>query len=224
MQFTVLIEFLIPGLATTLLILALLPPGTIPQPPEGMPTGDTATALLLLAVSYPVGILINFPIYRLQRRLLTPRVHRAVIEKYDKRKVSLSELSTQQISVEHVKYSDPLNRADLRDIFGLLRASVFGKNIDRLNSHHLYHEGLQRLARGLLVPIILAAIWVWIKNNNMRGPLVFSLGLLFLFSLWLLKYSVRAEEEMIVRYFLVAAAKVERKETGAANPGPAEDA
>lgn len=61
MQFIVLIEFLIPGLATVLLCLALFPSAIAQNLRQVLAAEDTAIALVILAVSYPVGHLINFP-------------------------------------------------------------------------------------------------------------------------------------------------------------------
>jgi hypothetical protein len=229
MQFTVLIEFLVPGLATTLLALALLPCNALPQLPLSMPTGgigDTVTALLLLAVSYPIGILVNFPIYQAQRHFLTPRVHRAIVTKYAREGVNLSDRVIQYFNVKKEGHSGVLSREELRDVFSLLRVSVFARNINRLNSQHLYYESLQRLARGMLVPLLLAGAWVWGSHTTAKVFLVSVLGLLCAMSFWLLCYSIRAEEDQVARFFIVLAwGNVKPTDKGeGANPAAAPDA
>ncbi|HXU30754.1 MAG TPA: hypothetical protein VN851_09275 [Thermoanaerobaculia bacterium] len=219
MQFTVLIEFLVSGLLTTLLVLVALPCGAIPEFPVGISASDTVQALLLLAVSYPVGILINLPVFKLQKYLLSPRVQRALIKEYDARDIDLISLSAQQIARKQKKKGEPeqrgqadqaqktkvLTREELGDVFGFLRAPVFGKNIDRLNHQHLYHEGLQRLSRGMLIPLIFAPIVWFCKANGsvFSNTLVLAVfGFLFAMSLWLLTYSIKTEDEQIIRFFI----------------------
>ncbi|MGA9773238.1 MAG: hypothetical protein WBV94_29675 [Blastocatellia bacterium] len=97
MQFTVLIEFLVPGLATTLLTLLLLPEGAVPELSQGLLKGETASALLLLAVSYPVGILTNFPVFQLVQRALSLKIRRNLIEKYAGRNLRSSGIGQQAI-------------------------------------------------------------------------------------------------------------------------------
>lgn len=219
MQFTVLIEFLVPGLLTTLLFLALLPCDAVPRLPQGVPTGDTVTALLLLAVSYPVGILVNFPIFWFQKNFLTPRIHRAILKKYKAKGANLPNLISEQCNLNQPEKSSTDNHKELRDVFGLLRAAVFGKNIDRLNANHLYHEGLQRFARGMPLPLLLAAFLVWREQGSMWEWLVAGLGILLLIALWLLRYSLRAEEEQVVRFFLaLVRVKPQPEPSETANP------
>src|SRR3712207_4605563 len=108
MQFTVLIEFLVPGLATTLLVLLLFSGAAVPQMPQDLPAGETASALLLLAVSYPVGILTNFPIFHfVQRRIVSDRARRLIVEKYESMGAGLVSLVNAQCGE---KLSKPLPR------------------------------------------------------------------------------------------------------------------
>lgn len=210
MQFTVLIEFLIPGLATTLLALALLPSGAVPQLPQGMPTGETATALLLLAVSYPVGILVNFPIFvALQQRIITPRARRGIVARYAKKGVNLAQLASQELGLKRPDNSGVISREELSGLFGLMSAAVFSKNSDRLNANHLYHEGLQRFARGMLPPLLMAIILVWRAQGPAWELLVALLGGFLLVSLALLGHSIRTEEDQIARFFIAFAAQRE---------------
>jgi hypothetical protein len=224
MQFTVLIEFLVPGLATALLTLALIPCNALPPLPLGMPTGDTVTALLLLAVSYPIGILANFPLYQIQRIYFTPKVHRAIIAEYKEKGFDLSNLYSQHFSVKTASTEVP-SREALRDVFSLLRASVFAHNISRLNSQYLYHQSVQRLARGMLVPLLLAGVWVSGSHTTAKVLLVLVsvLGLLCAMSCWLLWVSIREEDDEVARYFIVLEAKPTEKRA-AANPAAAPDA
>lgn len=219
MQFTVLIEFLIPGLATTLLAIALLPSGAIPQLPQGMPTGETATALLLLAVSYPVGILVNFPIFvALQQRIITPRTRRGIVAKYAKRGVDLTQLAFQQLGLKRQDKSGASSRAELSELFSLMSAAVFSQNSDRLNANHLYHEGLQRFARGMLPPLLMAMVWVEHAQAPAWGILVAILGGFLLVSLALLVHSIRTEEDQITRFFIALAAAKPQEEVGSVRP------
>lgn len=203
MQFTVLIEFLVPGLATTLLLLYILLDGAVPKLPEGLPSGETASALVLLAVSYPVGILTNFPLFALQRILVSKNARRRVFERYGKMGIDLAALVKEQFGPTPV--SLPTNDNEkLQSIFRLMSAFVFSKNIERLHSNHIYHEGLQRLARGVLPPLLLASYVIWKNQAPSRLMLVaFCIGL-SASACFLVRHSVNVEYEQIVRYFLVA--------------------
>jgi hypothetical protein len=228
MQFTVLIEFLVPGLATTLLLLFLLPAGAVPSPPQGLPTGETASALLLLAVSYPVGILTNFPAFWLQRRLVSVKTRQSIFESYKDRGVNLEELVNKQFNI--MLFKDFEQKADEADstsicrrvyryfyaklslsagdrpkfkaLFDLIGAYVFSQNIERANAYHLFQEGIQRLARGMLLPLLLASIVVLNKQTPGRFYLVlFCIGLAWS-SYRLVRHSVNTEYEHLVRSFL----------------------
>jgi hypothetical protein len=202
MQFTVLIEFLVPGLATTLLFLFILLGGALTKLPQGLPAGETTSALLLLAVSYPVGILTNFPLFALQRLLVSKNARRRVFEKYEKRNSDLVALVSKQFGITDANL--PSDRGEkLQSLFHLMGAFVFSKNIERMYSNHIYHEGLQRLARGILPPLLLASYVVW-KDQ----PPAWLLLSMFFISLavsacFLVRHSVNVEYEQMVRYFLV---------------------
>lgn len=202
MQFTVIIEFLMPGLAALLLGLALLPGGALPPPPSGAPTGETATALLLLAVSYPVGHLVNFPIYVLvQQKLLAPLARRRAFREFSKKGIDLAKLATRQLELQGALPFSGSTQAEARRLFHYMRAVVFCKNIERLNSDHLYHQGLQRLARGMFVPILMAGLLVERQGRPGWLSLVVVLVVFFLVCLALLVHSVRREEEQIATFF-----------------------
>jgi hypothetical protein len=203
MQFTVLIEFLVPGLAMTLLILFLLPVGSVPQLPQGLPAGETASALLLLAVSYPVGILTNFPVFQLiQRRIVSFKARQYIVEKYAAMGIDLEALVNMQFGIT-LPNSPAGNREGLRALFSFMRAFVFTKNIERLNANHLYHEGLQRLARGMLLPLLLASIVIYSYKTPLWPLLILLCALLAISSCALLLHSVKTEDEQIVRFFVV---------------------
>lgn len=202
MQFTVLIEFLVPGLATTLLLLIALLDGVVPHLPQNLPVGETASALLLLAVSYPVGILTNFPLFALQRRLVSRNARRNVFEKYAEREINLVEVVRKQFNITPV--SLPSDRHEkLSMLFHLMSAFVFSKNVGRLYSNHIYHEGLQRLARGILLPLILACYVVWKYQTPSWFLLVMFFIVLAVSAVFLVRHSVNVEYEQITRYFLV---------------------
>jgi hypothetical protein len=156
MQFTVLIEFLVPGLATTLLLLFLLPDGAVPKPPQGLPIGETVSALLLLAVSYPVGILTNFPLFQLQRWLISRNTRQRVFEKYAARGLDLTTLISKKFGITPDNLPDNYQEK-VQFVFHLMSAFVFSKNVERMHSNHIYHEGLQRLARGVLPAFFLTS-------------------------------------------------------------------
>jgi hypothetical protein len=119
MQFTVLIEFLVPGLATTLLALALLPDGVVPKLPQGLASGETVSALLLLAVSYPIGILTNFPIFKLiQRPFVTATMRKIILKNYERDGVHLVPIVSTQYGIGLSEVSP--NREGLRKLFGLI--------------------------------------------------------------------------------------------------------
>lgn len=215
MQFTVLIEFLIPGLATTLLALALLPAGAIPQPPQGMPSGETATALLLLAVSYPVGILVNFLVFLIQRRFLTPRLHRRMLARYKSLGLDIVDAGSRLFNLnksEPLKVNKP---EEVRRLFNLVRAFVAARNIDRMNTIILFQEGLQRFSRGMLLPLVLAVAFV--LRERMPGWQVLTgvFAVLFVLACLLLRYSVGNEEEYIVNLFAILRSQEQSNEGGA---------
>lgn len=197
MQFTVIVEFLIPGLATLLLSLAFFPGRQVPPLPGGL-AGETATALVLLAVSYPVGHLVNFPVYMLlQRRLLTPKARQSIVKEYAERRIDLPKLAGRPSGF----LGTP---EEVRDLFAHIRAVVLGMNIERFNSYHQYHEGIQRLSRGMLVPIIMAIVLVWREKGPLWVSLALALGSSFLVLLALLMHSVRREEDQFARFFVTS--------------------
>lgn len=202
MQFTVLIEFLVPGLATTLLLLFILLDGAVPNLPQGLPVGETASALLLLAVSYPVGILTNFPLFVLQRLLVSRNARQRVFEKYAKIDIDLVALVNKQFGITSANLPSD-HREKLQSLFHLMSAFVFSKNVERMHSNHIYHEGLQRLARGILPSLLLASYVIW-KNQTPAWfvLVVFCIGLA-VSAYFLVRHSVNVEYEQIVRYFLV---------------------
>lgn len=215
MQFTVLIEFLVPGLATTLLLLFLLTDGTVPKLPQGLPTGETASALMLLAVSYPVGILTNFPLFQLQRRLVSAKVRERVFKKYVARNPDLEAWISKQLGITLSSPSAD-DREELGLVFHLMSAFVFSKNIERLHSNLTYHEGLQRLSRGILPPLLLASYVVW-KNHTPDWPWL--IGFFIFLAVWacyLVCHSVNVEYEQIMRYFLVLT-NIEQRAAGRAS-------
>ncbi|HEV7904026.1 MAG TPA: hypothetical protein VGO96_09305 [Pyrinomonadaceae bacterium] len=201
MQFTVLIEFLVPGLATTLLLLFILPDGAVPKPPLSLPTGETASALLLLAVSYPVGILTNFPLFLLQRRVMSRNIRRRIFEKYAARGFDLAELVNKQFGITASNL--PIDYEEkLQSLVHLMSVFVFSKNVERMHSNHIYHEGLQRLARGILPPLLLAG-YVVSKNQTPSWFLLVAICVLLAASACsLLYYSINAEYEQIAGYFI----------------------
>lgn len=195
MQLTVLIEFLVPGVAMVLLVLALLPGGALPDVPSGLPSGETVTALLLLAIAYPVGILINVPVFWFQQYCLLPRARRKIFERYG------SEL----LAIVQGRSSDndgPPSDELLGNAFERLHAVVFARNIDRLNAHRLFHQSLQRLSRGITIPLVLAMGWVLCDLDAGWARLVSALGVLLALSLWLLNYSVQSDEMRIATYYV----------------------
>jgi hypothetical protein len=200
MQFTVLIEFLVPGLATTLLLLFILLGGTAPRLPEGLP--ETASALLLLVVSYPVGILTNFPLFSLQRLVISRKVRRQIFEKYAEIGVDLVALVNTRFGIR-VKDLPADHDEKLEGTFHLMSAFVFSRNIERLHTNHIYHEGLQRLSRGILLPLLLACYVVWKSQTPSWGLLVGACVFLALSACFLVRHSVTVEYRQIARYFLV---------------------
>ncbi len=201
MQFTVLIEFLVPGLATSALVLFLWSNGTMPQLPQGFNLGDTITALILLAVSYPVGILTNFPIYKLiQTSIINNKVRRRILEDYNKRGLNLTELVSNEFSIP-LPITGSNEEDNAKEIFSFIRAFTFSQNIERLNSNHLYHEALQRLGRGMFIPLILASI-VFIRHAANWRLLIFFCFLFALFAGALIVHSIKTAEEQHVRFFI----------------------
>jgi hypothetical protein len=237
MQFTVLIEFLVPGLATTLLALFLLPEGAVQKLLQDFPTGETAPTLLLLAVSYPVGLLTNYPVFWLQRRLVSVNARRSIFKSYEKRGINLEELVNEQLGImlfkgfeqkadNSVDVSSKIADSTPKDwriyryfhtklsvsagdypkfkaLFDFMSAYVFSKNIERVNAYHLFQEGLQRLARGMLLPLLLASIVVWKYKTSFWLLLIVFFIILAVSSYCLVRHSVNTEYEQLVRLFLV---------------------
>jgi hypothetical protein len=203
MQFTVLIEFLVPGLTTTLLALALLPAGAVPQLPQGIPSGDNASTLLLLAISYPIGILVNFAIFKAQRRLLNPLERRSIISKFSSQGANLIVLCNELFQMNIVKEPATTTPEELRDIFDGMRALISSRNIEHFSQSHLFYDGLQRFSRGMLLPLGMAVAWVWIHQGAARLLLAVVFVLLFLFAIWLLIHSIRIDEEQVARFFVL---------------------
>src|SRR4029078_6105098 len=200
MQFAIIVEFLLPGLAAVLLTFGLVPHG-VEALQHAMDKSKEATTLALLVVSYPVVILTNFPIFEFfQVPWVMPRARRRVLETFRKKGVDLFET----VKRFGVPAQEP------RDLFQAMRAVVFRENIVRFNANHLYHEGLQRLARGVLVPLVLGIIML-MQHDQCLLALVSVL--LFGVALRLLFYSIEHEEEELVRYFLV----IDASRTAAAN-------
>jgi hypothetical protein len=209
MQFTVLIEFLIPGLVTVLLGLALLAPATLSSLRGAVPTGDAAAALLLLAVSYPIGHLVNFPVFQwIQRPLLTPRIRRDIVERYRKLDLPLEARASQRLGVPVGANS----QQEIEQLFGYIQAIAFSANIAQLNANDLFYKSLERLARGMLFPSLLAIYVIW-RNKILEGwPLgvvIIVLFGLFIVSFLLLRYSLKQKEDEIARFFLAVTAKQE---------------
>ena len=197
MQFTVLIEFLIPGLATVFLVLALVPPGCLPTLPSGIPVGDNVTMLLLLAVAYPVGILSNFPLYLVQSNFITPRIRRKILAEYH---LDVEAQRSAGVS-QHPK---KLSAKQLRNFFDLLRVRVFRETCPWLDTRYQFYQSLQRLARGVLIPLLLAVLWVYLRRGlswEASVGLLLAVAGLALCAVWLLVHSVRREDEYIVRFY-----------------------
>jgi hypothetical protein len=201
MQFTVLIEFLVPGLTTTLLALAMLPDKALPQLPQVIPMGDTGSTLLLLAISYPVGILINFAIFKVQRLLINPPIRREILGKFKSQGKDLIALCNEVFEMRIGK--EPATPEELRDIFDGMKDLVFSKNVERFSQSHLFHEGLQRFSRGMLMPLLMAVAWVWHNQSTARFLPVGIFGLLLAFALWLLSHSIRTDDEQAARFFVL---------------------
>lgn len=208
MQLTVLIEFLVPGVATILLVLALLPGGALPEPPCSLPAGDTVTALLLLAIAYPVGILVNVPVFWFQQYVLLPRARQKILERYG---CKLQEVVGKVVA----KSPGQVSQKTLRDAFEQLHAAAFAGNIDRLNAHRDFHQGIQRLCRGIVIPLLLAMYWVCDSGNPGRCLLVAMLLILLGLSSWLLWYSVGMDERRIAVFYV-------QLESGQKSPAPGE--
>jgi len=212
MQFTVLIEFLVPGLATLLLGLAFLPDGAMPRLPPGIPTGDTATALLLLAVSYPVGVLANFPVFRLlQQGLLMPRVRQRILKAYKDKGNDLVERAEQlgiRIRKNTGEETSQPTGVEIRELFSYMQVVVFRGNDDRLNANDLFYKSLRRLARGMLFPLLLAAVLVVYRKGftPWSAALVLLLAASFFVCYWMLEYFLERGEDEIARFFVTSTA------------------
>jgi hypothetical protein len=198
MQFTVLIEFLVPGLVTLVIGLALFYGGPCQSLPGSGSAYETINALLFIAIAYPVGILTNFVLYQPQKYCITPAVRRRTISRH------LGQGIFDQ-HIEGVRSPSQLSRQRLQDIFGELEASVFRENIARFDSQYQFYESLQRLARGMVLPSILLSFWLhsvvapW-SALPFLGPV-----LLACLSIWLLCHSVQAGAELTVRFHIVTA-------------------
>jgi hypothetical protein len=218
MQFTVLIEFLIPGLVTVLLGLVLCPEAaTLVH--KSLPPGDATTALLLLAISYPVGHLVNFPVFLvLQQALLMPIARRLTFRAYKAMGLDLADRATQQLGIDGVKFGKS-SRKEIRELFNYMETVVFCRNIERLNANDLFYKSLQRLARGMLFPLLLAIYLVWNQKICAQLPAVLVvLSVFFGVCLLLLIYFLRVQENEIARFFIVLTATPKAPASGPPTP------
>jgi hypothetical protein len=200
-QFTVLIEFLIPGLVTVLLVLAMLPRMMVPGLLPGVTPGDTVMALVLLAVSYPVGHLVNFPVYMwLQRRLLAPRARKHTVEAYSTTDAGLATRVSRELGFR----VGADTRDERQELFNYMEAIILCRNIEQFNSHDLFYKSLQRLARGMLIPLLLAIFVVFYRDRVSAFSLVsaFVLLVFFVVCFFLLKHFIQVEEDEIARFFV----------------------
>ncbi len=120
--------------------------------------------------------------------------------------LDLVELVNKQLSVTVSKPPDGKlsteDKESIRTIFGFMRALTFSRNIERLNANHLYHEGLQRLARGMLLPLLLASIVVW-QHKSPGWPLLIAVFIILAISSYaLLLHSLKTEEDQLIRFFV----------------------
>jgi hypothetical protein len=140
----------------------------------------------------------------LQKRLISPWGRRSIISHYSDLGIDLMETGNRRFGLSLGKDSGDISREDMRELFNLMRALVFRENIDRLNANHLYHEGLQRLARGMLLPLVLAILVVLQSNSPLKSALTALLGFFLIISLALLVHSVRTEDAQIAHFFLTS--------------------
>jgi len=93
MQFYLIVEFLIPGFATTLLTICLLEQSSFNLLMNIPKQSETLIVLVLLTIAYPIGILTNFLIYMLlQHWLLRPCARKKVLNKWYKVGVDVTKL------------------------------------------------------------------------------------------------------------------------------------
>jgi len=175
---------------------------------NALPTGDAAFALVLLAVSYPVGHLINFPVYRLlQWKLLAPRARERTVNKCSAAGVYLAERASQELGFRVAANT----REDLRELFYYMQTITFSRNIEQFNTHDLFHKSLQRLARGMLFPLLLVAALDLRQNGfsplSLLILLVILVSIIVCIGLW--RHFVQVEENEIARFFLVSTATPE---------------
>ncbi len=205
MQLIIIVEFLIPGLAIVLLSMPHLSArGSFALATYLFGTSDAIAALFLLAISYPVGILANFPIYfLLQRWGITPIARRMIMASYLEIGIDLSDLVRERFGIELAANHGKQSPVRLKQLFGFMQVAAFKENIDRLNTSHRYYQGLQRLARGMLLPLLLG-MWNLNHAHAIHVWGLVTLGGFVVVALCLLGHSVWVEEEQVARYFFVS--------------------
>ena len=88
-----------------------------------------------------------------------------------------------------------------------MEAMTFCRNVAQFNSHDLFYKSLQRLARGMLFPLLLAAFFV----IHQKGVSLFSLGAAvvllasFVVCFFMLKHFLEVEDDEIARFFVTLA-------------------
>lgn len=203
MQFYLIVEFLIPGFATTLLAICLLEQSSFNLLMNIPKQSETLIVLVLLTIAYPIGILTNFLIYMLlQHWLLRPCARKKVLNKWYKVGVDVTKLVQRLLIRSGEIVSSVDDKLKIEKLFEIIYSFVFSHNIDRLNSNYLYHEGLQRLSRGIIPSLLLAIALVLKKHPSYYEFWLVFLFILFIIAIWLLKYSVDHNEEFIVRFFV----------------------
>lgn len=217
MQFTVLIEFLIPGLITVLLALSLLPDAVILHLRQAVPAGDTATTLLFFAaVSYPVGHLVNFPVFSiLQQGMLLPGIRKNTYDKYLNQGIDLADRASRHLG-ESMSASSP---EDFRRLFKLMETAVFCEGVDRFNANDLFYKSIERLARGMFFPLLLAAGIVLCKDHTISSIFIEAglvLALVIFFGL--LYHFLETEEDEIARFFITLTARSQPPASGPPAP------
>jgi hypothetical protein len=211
MQFYVIVEFLIPGFATTLLALYILEKPLyslfnlhlLDLLKNAFESSETLTIFVLLTIAYPIGILTNFVIYLLlQRWLLLPYARKKALSEWHKAGVDVTKLVQKLLVQSGESETSADNKLKDEILFRIMYAFIFSCNIDRLNSNYLYHEGLQRLSRGLIFTLILAFVLVITNRPHFFEVWLFLLSAFFIIAAFLLKFSVELNEKNIVLFFV----------------------
>jgi hypothetical protein len=196
MQVTVLVEFLVTGLAMVIALLSCY----FPNWQKFLLANESGNVRLfvLLGLSYCVGIISNFAIYYpIQKLFLRPLVRKYIVRRFKKLGHDL---------VEETEKAAGLNKENssaghTRICFDFMRDMALRHDRTSIDNSSGFQRGLQRLTRGLIVPAVLLTAVYWSRlPQGLRGLLIAGI----IVDLCMLIHSVYSEDEDVARAFVLS--------------------